>query len=103
MSDRSTIHDLIHQHLFNSFGSPANSLGRDDHWELRPTPNGVAIHILVNGTGELPAVWVFDPHPRNDGVMRQIIERENDIVQMIEEIKTRLEQAAKGGGRCELA
>jgi hypothetical protein len=101
--EESSIHQTIHQRLIQEFGAPDNTLGRDDHWALRPTPTGVALHVLVNGTGALPVVWVFDPHPRNDGVMREVVRNEAELLRVIQQIRARLATAAQGGGRCELS
>jgi hypothetical protein len=96
---QSVIHQHIHQLFHQAFGEPDNTLGRDDHWALRPTHNGVAIHVLVNGTGELPAVWVFDPHAQNDGVIREIVKTQQDIERIINVIQARLKSAAEDAGR----
>jgi hypothetical protein len=87
------IHQHVHARFHEVFGKPDSSLGRDDHWSLSPGPDRASINILVNGSAQVPAVWVFDPHSRHDGVMRTAIETEQDVEEAIKAIQARVRSA----------
>src|SRR5437870_12831950 len=77
MPELSPLHKLLHRRFHEVFGEPDHTLGRDDHWALMPsTPHAISINVLVNGMPEMPAVWVFDPYSRTDGVIRTSIKDE---------------------------
>jgi hypothetical protein len=91
----SALHQHVHQRFRELFGEPDNTLGRDDHWSLKPDgPKRASINVLVNGTVENPAIWVFDPHSKNDGVMRQLISHESELEEIIKLIHDRVRRAA---------
>ena len=95
MAARSALHKFVHDRFCELFGDPDSSLGRDDHWSLRPEgPYRSCINLLVNGTAEQPAIWIFDPHSRNDGVFRASVKNEDDLHKVIRQIEHRLERAA---------
>jgi hypothetical protein len=94
MSHESALHKYTHKRLREVFGEPDHSLGRDDHWALRPGPDKGTINLLVNGTLEAPAVWVFDPHDHNDGVMRTAVQDEAHVDDIIKQIQERVKRAA---------
>jgi len=96
MSQRSSLSRHVHDRFREVFGDPNNSLGRDDHWSLQPATDKHWIHVLVNGTLEVPAVWVFDPHGQgDDGVMRVAIKDESHVDDVIKRIQNRMKRAAK--------
>jgi hypothetical protein len=98
-TETSPLHKFVHKRFREIFGDPDNALGRDDHWALKPSPYQASINVLVNGTSEAPAVWVFDPHVPNDGVLRKLIKSESEIEELVKHIQKRIEQAAaKGDG-----
>ena len=89
------LHQQVHKRFRETFGEPDNTLRRDDHWSLKPDGlNRASINVLVNGTAENPAVWVFDPHSKNDGVMRQLIAHESELEEIIKLIQDRVKRAA---------
>ena len=94
MSDITSLHKYVHQRFREIFGEADNSLGRDDHWALKPSPYQSSINVLVNGTAEHPAVWVFDPHMPNDGVLRKVVTSESDVDELAKQIQERINQAA---------
>ena len=93
MSGNSPIHDYVHKRFRETFGEPDNTLGRDDHWSLRPGAFKPAINILCNGGAEVAAVWVFDPHSKNDGVIRVAVETRDQVEAIILTIQQRLRDA----------
>jgi hypothetical protein len=95
MSATSPLHQYAHRRFREVFGEPDHTLERDDHWALKPGPNSITINVLVNGTAENPAVWVFDPHSKNDGVLRKLIHNEDDLNDLIKQIQERVKQAAQ--------
>jgi hypothetical protein len=89
------LHELVHARIREVFGDPSSTLERDDHWALMPDGLDIApIHILVNGTAESPAVWVFDPHSRSDGVHRVAVKDEDELHKIIKHIEHRLQRAS---------
>ena len=65
-------------------------MGHDDHWRLKSGPT-LSVNVLVNGSPEKPAVWVFEPQTVDDGVIsRRVITRE-DIEQAIKAIQSCLQ------------
>ena len=50
----------------------------------------LALNVLVNGSPEKPAVWVFEPQRHEDGVMSCSISTNDDIEQIISAIQNRL-------------
>ena len=91
----SAMNEKIHAHLREIFGKPDNSLGRDDHWSLKPRPDMSAINVLVNGTAEVTAIWVFDPHDKYDGVLKAAVTDMTQLESMVKKIQQRVDQAAK--------
>jgi hypothetical protein len=95
MSEASPLHVFVHKRLREVFGDPDNSLGRDDHWSLKPArPYAASINVLVNGTAETPAVWVFDPHAQNNGVLRAAVKDEGSLDAIIKQIQERVNRAS---------
>lgn len=90
---KSGAHRIVHDRLCEAFGPPDNSLGRDDHWALRPEPGAISINLLLNGSSDVPAVWVFDPFDHENGVIRAFVERECDLEEIIEAVGDRLKRA----------
>ena len=89
------LHELAHARMREVFGPPDNSLGRDDHWSLKPSPSGVSINVLVNGAAERPAIWVFDPCSKGNSVIRESIANEGHLSEIIKRIQHRLEAAIR--------
>ena len=93
MPPLSEFHKVLHKRFKEVFGDPDHTLGRDDHWALKPGGQAIPINVLVNGMPELPAVWVFDPNSRDDGVMRVSVKDEAHLDEIIEQIQERVKQA----------
>jgi len=89
--------EYIHSRFREHFGDPNSTLARDSQWSLRgqSDPRAPSIFVLVNGSHEKPAAWIFDPYDGVDGVWRCSIEAEADVDRSIEEIRRRLEIAGK--------
>ena len=90
---KSESHRLVHEALCEAFGLPSTNLGRDDHWSLAPFPDGPRINVLLNGSSDVPTIWVFDPNDHEDGIEKGQIESEHDLQAMIEAIRVRLARA----------
>lgn len=65
----------------------------DSQWSLRSEPEAPAIFILVNGSYEKPAVWIFDPYEA-DNVWRTSITSTTEVDDAISIVKGRLASAA---------
>jgi hypothetical protein len=94
----SDLHNYVHTRFRAAFGQPQNILGPDEHWSLRSSPSALPINVLVNGTLETPAVWVFDSHDRDDGVLKAFITRESQVDFLITQIQERVKRAAQLSG-----
>lgn len=84
----------IHTRFREAFGPPGSTLALDSQWSLRSHAGAPAIFILVNGSYEKPAVWVFDPYTV-DNVWRTSITSNEEVDGAIEEIQRRAAAAAK--------
>jgi hypothetical protein len=89
--------EYIHARFREHFGSPNSTLARDSQWSLRghSDPRAPSIFLLVNGSHEKPAAWIFDPYDGIDGVWKCSISAEMDVERAIEEIRRRLAIAAQ--------
>jgi hypothetical protein len=90
---KSLLH-YIHARFRESFGEPGATLVDDSQWTLRPDGLAPAIFLLVNGSTEKPAVWIFDPYDGGDNVWRTSIKAEAEVDLAIAEICRRMESAA---------
>jgi hypothetical protein len=93
MSQNSPFHQELFDRLAREFGEPDNTLGKDHHWSLRPKPELASINILINGTMDQPAIWIFDPFAKHDGVYRRFIKDADEVGEIIHMIRVRLKQA----------
>lgn len=91
--DSSPLLIYIHTKFREAFGAPSSMLALDSQWSLRSQPEAPAIFILVNGSYEKPAVWVFDPYAA-ENVWRTSITSNDEVDQAIEEIHRRTRAAA---------
>jgi hypothetical protein len=96
-SEGSPLHQAIKQKFAAAFGPPHNTLGKDSHWSLRSLRYIAAVNVLVNGSPELPVVWIFDPHDPRDGVSHIQIKSDTDIEAIIRAIEDRVKNAGRGG------
>jgi hypothetical protein len=101
--------DSIHTHIdarFRAaFGQPHASVGNDKHWQLQGAFSGLPINLLLNGTSEVPVLWIFDTDDGHDGVYCTRITSANQIDAVIMLIHDRMKRQAtptKPGleGRC---
>lgn len=84
---------FIHERFREVLGEPTCTLALDSQWSLRSEPKAPAIFVLVNGSYEKPAVWVFDPYA-SENVWRTSITTQAEVNDAIEVIRTRLRAAA---------
>lgn len=89
------------QHMYArfraAFGQPTTMLELDSQWTLRPDTNPLApaIFLLVNGSYEKPAVWIFDPYDGASNVWRTLLEAETQVDHIIGTIEKRLVAATR--------
>lgn len=83
----------IHVRFREAFGEPSSTLALDSQWTLQSRPEVPAIFVLVNGSHEKPAVWIFDPYSASN-VWRTSIVSNEGVDQAIEEIHRRTAAAA---------
>jgi hypothetical protein len=78
------------------FGTPNTMLELDSQWTLRPDsdPRAPALFLMVNGSYEKPAVWVFDPYDGGDNVWRTAVEAESDVNMIIKVVQDRVAAAS---------
>ena len=85
--------EYLHAEFRTVFGEPSSMLESDSQWSLRSEPQAPAIFILVNGSYEKPAVWVFDPYEATN-VWRTSIISTTEVDDAIAIIKARVISAA---------
>lgn len=89
MSPETPIQNHLRARFREAFGPPHHTMGHDDHWKLRST-NAHAINVLVNGSPEKPAVWMFDGHTHDDGVFSRTISHHDHVDEVIALIQARV-------------
>ena len=79
------------------FGTPSSMLELDSQWTLRPNsdPRAPALFMLVNGSYDKPAVWLFDPYDGGENVWRTAVEAEADVDRIITFVEERIAAAAR--------
>lgn len=79
------------------FGTPSTMLELDSQWTLRPNSDVLApaVFLMVNGSYEKPAVWIFDPYDGASNVWRTAVEVESDVDKIIKVIQGRVAAASK--------
>lgn len=85
--------EYLHVEFRTAFGEPSSMLELDSQWSLRSEPRAPAIFILINGSYEKPAVWIFDPYEA-DNVWRTSITSTTEVDDAISIIKARAISAA---------
>jgi hypothetical protein len=83
----------VHAKFRQVLGEPFSTLELDSQWSLRSRPQAPAIFVLVNGSYEKPAVWIFDPYAA-DNVWRTSVTCEGDVDGALGEIGRRTAFAA---------
>jgi hypothetical protein len=89
--------DHMYTRFRNVFGTPNTMLELDSQWTLRPDsdPRAPALFLMVNGSYEKPAVWVFDPYDGGENVWRTAVGAESDVDQIIKIIQDRVAAASR--------
>ena len=95
MSESTSLHTYVNARFREAFGPPNHSMGKDDHWRIEGSSTALAINILLNGTRDTPALWVFDPHDPNEEVYRSSISQEGQVDAIIKQIQERVKRAAQ--------
>lgn len=90
----SALHAAVHAHFRKAFGEPLHVLGKDHHWSIQAPPYWVPINILVNGSVREPAVWIFDPYDRENGVFKTAITKESEAIEVIKQIQDRVNRVS---------
>jgi hypothetical protein len=92
MSDAPSLHNYVDERFREAFGEPHTSMGKDDHWRLQGSSSTLPINVLLNGTRDIPALWVFDSHDEA-GVFSASITREDQVHDLIKQIQERVKRA----------
>jgi|SoiMetStandDraft_5_1073268.scaffolds.fasta_scaffold196933_2 hypothetical protein len=93
MSKIFSLHTYVGARFREAFGAPSTTMGRDDHWRLQGSPSQLPINVLLNGTRDIPALWVFDAHDLGDGVFSAAITNRDQVEDLIVEIQSRVQRA----------
>jgi hypothetical protein len=83
----------VHARFREVLGEPSTTLELDSQWSIRSHPQAPAIFVLVNGSCEKPAVWIFDPYTA-ENVWRVSITSNGEVDVAISEIQRRAAAAA---------
>ena len=94
MSSDIEVSSYAHARLREEFGEPEQSHGKDQLWSLSPRPDTFRIKVLLNGSPESAALWLFEPAAGSDGVLYKHIMSLEDVEDMIQEIRRRQSRAA---------
>jgi len=84
----------VHARFCEAFGPPHQTLGKDFHWALRDSEAALPVNVLMNGTMETAALWIFDPV--KDPVLavyRTFITHASQIDETIKDIRHRMKRA----------
>lgn len=92
MSKASPLLVYIHTRFREVLGEPSSMLELDSQWTIRCDPLAPAIFILVNGSYEKPAVWIFDPYAA-ENVWRTSITSLGQVDDALATIGARVEMA----------
>ena len=92
MPEAPSIQDYLRSQFREAFGQPHHTMGHDDHWKLQSSST-LAINVLVNGSPEKPAVWIFDTHTRDNGVYSRTVVSNEQVDDVIALIKERVKSA----------
>ena len=92
---QSPLHTYVDAKFKTAFGKPHNTMGHDDHWRLQESPSQTPINVLLNGTRDVPVLWIFDAHDETDGVFNTAITHENQVHDLIVQIQTRVKRAGR--------
>ena len=96
-SEPQSLQALLDARFREAFGEPQHSPNQDDQWSFRPTSaEGLRINVVMNGTRDGPAVWVFDPNDSQFGVGRTSITQADQIDGLIQHIRDRVDRASHG-------
>jgi hypothetical protein len=88
-----SLHAYVDARFREAFGDPHTSMGQDDHWRLQGSPSHLPINVLLNGTRDIPVLWVFDTQDENSGVFNASITQESQVYDLIEQIQKRVKRA----------
>ena len=94
MSQSPTLHQYVDARFHTTFGKPHTSMGKDDHWRLQASPLQWPIDVLLNGTRDIPVLWIFDASAAEVGVFSASITREDQVDELIQSIQARVRNAA---------
>ncbi len=83
----------LHSKFREVLGEPSSMLELDSQWSLRAAPKAPAIFVLVNGSYEKPAVWIFDPFAA-ENVWRTSITSEWEVDDALSDIQSRVRAAS---------
>ena len=95
MSQESSISNYVHERFQEAFGPPHNTLGKDAHWRFQSSPDAIPINVLLYGTFENAAIWVFDAHDRNDSVFSASITHKDQVNEILRQIQQRVKRAGR--------
>lgn len=97
MPQSSPLLDYLYTRFRTVFGEPSNMLELDSQWTLRPDSDAraPALFVMVNGSYEKPAVWIFDPYDGGDNVWRTAVEAQAQVDQIIQVITDRVAAATR--------
>ena len=95
MSQSLSIHEYVDSQFRKAFGDPHNTLGKDDHWRLQGSTSQLAINVLLNGTRDVPVIWIFDSAEEDRGVFNAAITSHEHADELITKIQSRTKLAAQ--------
>jgi hypothetical protein len=87
------LNQLAHARFREAFGE-SRTVGEGEQWSLMPAYPGNRINIVLNGTRNGAALWIFDPHDPEGAVSASITEA-RQINELIEQLHERVRRASQ--------
>lgn len=93
---RSAVQQIVYERMCEEFGRPEQeNFTQTEHWALQPYSGAPSINILLKEWKCVPAMWIFDPHDHETGVLCTYIQNESELEGMIAQVQARLKRTRR--------
>jgi hypothetical protein len=84
------LHDRLHARFRETFGDPQHTLGPAAQWSFASDPTALPVNVLLNGAGDHPSVWIFDPRASDRSAPMVAITQQEHVEAVIARLQQRL-------------